>query len=79
MGFKKDWYGATEHAVGGADTGDTEFSWGPGMVPPGYEHAPPRNGGMHIGRAPSMTEPRCNRRYRKGDPPRGYPGDLVKP
>lgn len=38
-------------------TGTSEFSWGPGQVPPGAEHAPPRDGGMYIGRSPDMADP----------------------
>jgi hypothetical protein len=72
MGFDKKWYGANEHSAG---DGPTEFSWGEGLVPPGYEHAPPSEGGMYIGRSPDMTESR--RKPRRGDPPRGYPGDQI--
>lgn len=77
MGFDKKWYGHRAHARGSADTGPTALSWGPGLVPPGKEHAPPRDGGMYIGRSPDMTEPR--RKHRRGDPPPGYPGDMVAP
>jgi hypothetical protein len=77
MGFDKKWYGATEHARGGEHTGATEFSWGPGLVPPGKECAPPSEGGMYIGRSPDMTEPR--RKPRRSDPPRGYAGDVIAP
>lgn len=67
MGFNREWYGGND--------GSTEFSWGPGLVAPGKEHAPPSTGGMYRGRAPDMTQPR--RKYRRGDPPPGYPGDPV--
>jgi hypothetical protein len=71
MGFDKKWYGhPTDPDC------PTEFSWGPGLVPPGKENAPPSEGGMCRPKAPDMTEPRpC--RYRRGDPPPGYPGDPV--
>lgn len=75
MGFRKGWYGDREHAGGAADTGATEFSWGPGPVTPGAEFAPPRDGGKYNGRSPDMSEPK--RRYRRGDPAPGYPGDIV--
>ena len=76
MGFDKKWYGAHNHATGEADTGAAELSWGPGLVPPGYEHAPPRHGGMYIGRSPDMTEPR--RKHHCGEnPPCGYAGDQI--
>lgn len=75
MGFDKKWYGDRPHARGAADTDATEFSWGPGPMPPGYEFAPPRDGGKYNGRSPDMTEP--GRRYRRGDPPPGYPGDQI--
>lgn len=75
MGFDRKWYGDHEHADGAENTDATEFSWGPGLVPPGCERKPPSEGGMYRGRSPDMTEPR--RRYRRGDPPPGYPGNLV--
>jgi hypothetical protein len=30
--------------------GPSEFSWGPGLVPPGKENAPPNRGGMYRGK-----------------------------
>jgi hypothetical protein len=71
MGFDRKWYGASEHSGGASGTGDTEFSWGPGLVAPGKEYAPPSEGGFYRGRAPSMVDPP----HRKDVP--GYPGDRV--
>ena len=47
MGFDKVWYGHTP--------GDTEFSWGAGLVPPGKEYDPPSRRGMYRPKAPDMT------------------------
>lgn len=71
MGFKKDWYGANEHSAGAAHTGPTELSWGPGLVAPGKEYAPPSEDGFYRGRSPSMVDP-----PRRRDVP-GYPGERV--
>ena len=30
----------------------SEYSWGPNLVPPGKEHAPPAQGGMYKGQTP---------------------------
>lgn len=49
----------------------SEFSWGPGLAPPGKEYAPPSKGGLYRGRAPSIVSP-----PRRKDVP-GYPGDPV--
>ena len=57
MSFDKNWYGDTEHARGEADCGPSEFSWGPGLNPPGKESAPPKEGGLYRG-----TTPRTGRR-----------------
>lgn len=75
MGFDHVWYGPSWGSRCGQD-GPTEFSWGEGMVPPGAESAPPRDGGMYRGRSSDMTEP-PRRKPRRSDPPRGYPGDIV--
>ena len=75
MGFDKKWYGDREHAVGCEHTGATEFSWGPGPVPPCREYAPPSEGGMYIGQSPDMTEPA--RKYRRSGAPHGYSGEQV--
>jgi hypothetical protein len=34
--------------------GPSEFSWGPGLVPPGKENAPPSRGGMYRGQCPPV-------------------------
>ena len=56
-----DWYGRTD--------GPSEFSWGPGLTPPGKENAPPSDGGMYRGKCPPVeftrpsfsSLPRCFR------------------
>ena len=65
----------TDHGYSASGTSDSEFSWGPGPVPPGAELKPPSEGGQYAGRSPDMTEP--ERRYRRSGAPRGYPGDPV--
>lgn len=63
----------------------SEFSWGPGPVPPGKEHAPPSEGGVYRAMCPLVQLTRSDdlsvrprqRRWRPGDPPRGYPGERV--
>ncbi len=76
MGFKKGWYGdrAHPHARGAEDTGASEFSWGPGPVPPGCEYATPADGGMYVGRSPDMVDP--PRRARRSEA-RGNPGERI--
>lgn len=74
MGFKKGWYGDRAHARGAEDTGASEFSWGPGPVPPGCEYAAPADGGAYRPKAPSMVDP--PRRARRSEA-RGNPGDIV--
>jgi len=76
MGFDKKWYGDHEHARGCEHTGASEFSWGPGPVPPGREYAPPSEGGAYVGRSPDMVDPPKGR-YRRSGAPRGYAGDPV--
>jgi hypothetical protein len=64
----------------------TEFSWGPGLVPPGYEYAPPSMGGMYRGKCPPAERtysPDLSVRVipvpRPGCSPNGYPGEHVRP
>lgn len=65
--------------------GPSEFSWGPGPVPRGKEHAPPSEGGVYRGKCPPVELTRSDdlsvqarqRRWKRGDPPRGYLGDRV--
>lgn len=72
-----DWYGSAN--------GPSEFSWGPGLVPPGKETAPPSQGGMYRGtcppveltRSPDLSVQARQARRKRGDPPRGYPGERV--
>ena len=67
----------------GGHVGDTEFSWGPGLVPPGKEHAPPSEGGMYRPKAPKVVGNLNGRPglrvapLHRDDPPPGYPGDPV--
>jgi len=63
----------------------SEFSWGPGLVPAGKENAPPSRGGMYRGMCPpveltSSTDLSVRARQprpKRGDPPRGYPGERI--
>jgi hypothetical protein len=67
--------------------GPSEFSWGPGLVPPGKENAPPSRGGMYRGKcppveltgSPDLIVRARQARQKPGDPPRGYPGKRVAP
>jgi hypothetical protein len=54
------------------DPTPSEFSWGPGLVPKGCEHAPIECGGMYGGRAPGIGDMKGKVRY-------GYPGEQVRP
>ena len=73
MSFDKNWYGDTEHARGEADSGPSEFSWGPGLNPPGKESAPPKEGGLYRG-----TTPRTGRRSARDRAAPGHPGRRVR-
>lgn len=63
----------------------TNFSWGAGPVAPGKEHAPPSQGGVYRAKCPPVEiVPSGNLSvrvretpWRRGDPPRGYPGRQV--
>jgi hypothetical protein len=63
----------------------TEFSWGPGLVPRGYEFLPPSQGGMYRGTcepvertwSPDLSVRVRPAKHRPGDPPHGYPGERV--
>jgi hypothetical protein len=65
--------------------GPSEFSWGPGLVPPGKETAPPSEGGMYRGVCPSvelaysddLSVRVTQARRKRDDPPQGYPGEIV--
>jgi hypothetical protein len=73
----RDWYGRP--------TGPSEFSWGPGLVPPGKETAPPSEGGIYRGvcppvelsPSPDLGVQARQARPKRGDPPQGFPGDPV--
>ena len=52
---------------------DTEFSFGPGLVPRGKERALPRDGGMYRGTSPRRGRPSA----RDYDAP-GHPGHRVR-
>lgn len=41
----------------GDPAGASEFSWGPGLVPPGREGTPPSQGGRYSGKSPEIDEP----------------------
>jgi hypothetical protein len=56
------------------DTGPTEFSWGPGLSPPGTERATPEDGGAYRGRTPRRGRP-TDRDYTNP----GNPGVQVAP
>lgn len=71
MGFDRK----TDYGYSCKSTGETEFSWGPGPVPPGKERKPPSEGGQYVGRSPDMTESPC--RYRRSGAPRGHAGDQI--
>lgn len=72
-----DWYGRPD--------GSSEISWGPGPVPPGKENAPPSQGGVYRAKCPpveitpsdDLSVRSRETRWRRGDPPRGYPGECV--
>ena len=63
----------------------SEFGFGPGLVPPGRETAPPSEGGKDVGVCPpAELTPRHDLSVRvqetpwiPGDPPRGYPGERI--
>ena len=69
MGFDKVWYGHTP--------GDTEFSWGAGLVPPEKEYDPPSRRGMYRPKAPDMTVKRKPGSPRRDEPPPGFPGEII--
>ena len=67
----------------------TDFSWGPGLVPRGYENYPPSMGGQYRGTCPPVERtyspdlsvrvvPVVSRRGRRPDgSPNGYPGERA--
>jgi len=82
MTERKDW---PNHSWYGRPDDASEFSWGPGPVAPGKEAAPLSQGGVYRAKC-SPVEPIPSddlsarvreTRWRRGDPPRGYPGERV--
>lgn len=57
----------------GPRDGPTEFSFGPGLVPPGKEYALPEDGGMYRGTTPRRGRPSA----RDYDAP-GHPGTRIR-
>jgi hypothetical protein len=57
----------------GPDDGPTEFSFGPGLVTHGLEHALPEAGGKYRGTSPRRGRPSA----RDFDAP-GHPGERVR-
>ncbi|CAN5342555.1 hypothetical protein BH09ACT8_BH09ACT8_32640 [soil metagenome] len=63
----------------------SEFSWGAGPVPHGKENAPPRRGGVYRAMCPPVEVTPSDDLsvrakqigWRRGDPPRGYPGERI--
>jgi len=68
-----------------SNPGPSEFSWGPGPVPRGKENAPPNRGGVYRAKCPpteltpsdDLSVRVRQSRWKRGDPPRGYPGERV--
>jgi hypothetical protein len=63
--------------------GDSELSWGPGLIPPHANGQPPSRGGMYQGKAPRVELPEGHLRPRQVKPRRGelrgYPGRRIAP
>jgi hypothetical protein len=82
MAERKDW---PNHDWYGRPDGPSEFSWGPGLSPPGKQVAPPSEGGMYRGMCPpveltasdDLSVQAQETRWKRGDPPRGYPGERI--
>lgn len=63
----------------------SEFGFGAGPVPPGKEAAPPSEGGVYRAICPpveitpsaDLSVRARQTRSRRGDPPRGYPGERI--
>jgi hypothetical protein len=62
----------------------TDFSWGPGLVPPGREYYPPSMGGQYRGTSQPVERtysPDLSVRvvpvHRTDHSPNGYPGDRI--
>jgi hypothetical protein len=82
MTVRKDW---PNHDWYGRPDDSSEFSWGPGLVPAGKETAPPSEGGVYramcppveLTPSPDLSVRTRETRWKRGDPPRGYPGVRV--
>jgi hypothetical protein len=79
---QRDW---PNHTWYGRPTGATEFGWGPGPVRPGKRTAPPSEGGVYRAMCPPVELTKSDdlsvrarqKRWKRGDPPRGYPGERI--
>ena len=58
--------------------GDSEFGFGPGLVPPCYNGRPPSQGGIYMPKCPPVDESGRQKPHKPGET-RGYPGDPVAP
>jgi hypothetical protein len=56
--------------------GDTEFSFGPGLVAPQYNGRPPNQGGVYMPKCPPVDESGRQKRRPAGEV-KGYPGERV--
>ena len=56
--------------------GDSEMSWGPGLVAPCYNGKPPSKQGIYMPKCPPVDESGKQKR-RPNNEARGYPGDHV--
>lgn len=63
----------------------SEFGFGAGPVPHGKETAPANEGGVYRAKCPPVELTRSDdlsvrareTQWRRGDPPRGYPGERI--
>lgn len=63
----------------------SEFGFGPGLVLPGEETAPIREGGVYRAKCPpvelvpsdDLSVRAREARWKRGDPPRGYSGERI--
>lgn len=70
MGFRQpDFHGAPD--------GPTEFSWGPGQVPPGNERLTRTQGGAYRGRSPRTDADGKLPPVRRGEA-YGTPGERIR-
>lgn len=69
-----DW---PRHTWYGGPDGPTEFSWGPGQVPAGYETKSPAEGGAYVGRTPKATADGSWPKVKRGQA-YGVPGEQLR-